>query len=85
MFIGGILVGKVFDESGAAYLLAFGSFLHVLGTILTSVSTRYVQILLCQGVVSALGCCMLLFPAVACVSQHRLQLYSSKCYAKMLY
>ena len=71
MFIGGIPVGKLFDESGPAYLLAFGTFLHVLGTILLSVSTTYVQILLVQGVVSALGCSMLLFPAVSSVSKYR--------------
>jgi FtsH-binding integral membrane protein len=68
MFIGGVLVGTLFDDGGPAYLLAFGTFLHVLGLILTSVSTTYVQILLCQGVVSAFGSCMLLFPAVSCVS-----------------
>jgi hypothetical protein len=68
MFIGGVLVGKFFDDEGPKYLLVLGTFLHVIGLMLTSVSTQYVQILLCQGVVSALGCAMLLFPAVSCVS-----------------
>ncbi|KAH8694998.1 major facilitator superfamily transporter [Talaromyces proteolyticus] len=67
MFIGGIFIGKVFDDDGPRYLLAFGTFLHVLGLMLTSVSSQYVQIILCQGVVSALGSSMIMFPAVSCV------------------
>jgi hypothetical protein len=69
MFFAGLLVGKMFDDNGPRLLLVLGTFLHVLGLMLTSVSTDYVQLILCQGVVSALGASMVFFPSVSCVSE----------------
>src|SRR4051812_19499111 len=55
MFLGGPIFGKVFDNYGPRYLLLFGTFFHVFGLMMTSLSTEYYQILLSQGVCSALG------------------------------
>lgn len=68
MLFAGLLVGKIFDDHGPHLLLASGTFLHVFGLILTSVSDNYVQILLSQAVCSALGASMVFYPAVSCVS-----------------
>jgi hypothetical protein len=68
MLFAGLLVGKVFDDHGPSLLLAGGTFLHVFGLMMTSVSDKYVQFLLGQAVCSALGASMVFYPAVSCVS-----------------
>lgn len=55
MFLGGPFFGKVFDNYGPRWLLLFGSFFHVFGLMMTSLSTQYYQFLLAQGICSALG------------------------------
>ncbi|RYO95280.1 hypothetical protein DL766_002265 [Monosporascus sp. MC13-8B] len=55
MFAGDIFAGKVFDDYGPHYLLIAGTFLHVFGLIMTSISKTYYQILLSQAVCSATG------------------------------
>jgi len=58
MFFGGPIWGKVFDNYGPRYLLLVGTFLHVFGLMMTSLSSKYYQILLSQGFVSSLGSSM---------------------------
>ncbi|KAG9245451.1 major facilitator superfamily domain-containing protein [Calycina marina] len=58
MFMGGPFCGKVFDSYGPQYLMLVGTFLHVFGLMMTSLSSKYYQIFLSQGVVSALGASM---------------------------
>lgn len=67
MIFMGIVVGKILDDHGPAIPLMMGTFLHVFGLMLTSVSTTYEQIILCQGVLSAIGCSMIFYPAFNCV------------------
>jgi MFS family permease len=55
MFLGGPIFGKLFDNYGPRYILLFGTFCHVFGLMMTSLSTQYYQILLAQGVCSAIG------------------------------
>jgi hypothetical protein len=55
MFLGGPIFGKTFDSYGPRYLLLVGTFFHVFGLMMTSLSTKYYQILLSQGIVSSLG------------------------------
>lgn len=55
MFIGAPVFGKIFDSFGPRWLLAAGSFFHVFGLMMASLSTQYYQLLLSQGVCSALG------------------------------
>lgn len=62
MFLGGPFVGKFFDNFGPRYLLLAGTFLHVLGLMMASLSTEYYQFFLSQGVCSPIGASMLFFP-----------------------
>jgi MFS family permease len=68
MFFGGPFFGKTFDNFGPRGLLAAGSVLHVLGLMMTSLSTKYYQILLAQGVCSALGASAIFFAAMSSTS-----------------
>ncbi|KAK0654184.1 putative monocarboxylate transporter [Cercophora samala] len=68
MIFSGIWVGRIFDSYGPATLLAVGSFLHIFGMMMISLSTTYYQLLLSQAICSAIGASMVFFPAFACVS-----------------
>jgi len=65
MFFGGPFFGKTFDNFGPRGLLAVGSVFHVLGLMMTSLSTKYYQFLLAQGVCSALGASAVFFAAMS--------------------
>ncbi|CAK7216958.1 hypothetical protein SCUCBS95973_002989 [Sporothrix curviconia] len=60
----GPVVGFLYDRAGTRNLLLAGSFLHVLGIMMTSLGTQYYQILLAQGVCSAIGVACIFQPAV---------------------
>lgn len=49
MFAGGPIWGKMYDNYGPRYLLIVGTFLHVFGLMMCSISTEYYQFLLSQG------------------------------------
>ncbi|KPI42669.1 putative transporter MCH4 [Cyphellophora attinorum] len=66
MFAGGLWVGHVYDSYGPRYLLIGGTFLHVFGLMMASISTKYYQLLLSQGLCSAIGASMLFYPALTC-------------------
>jgi MFS family permease len=68
MFSAGPLVGKVYDDYGPRYLLLLGSFMHIFGLMMTSISTKYYQFLLAQGVCSPLGASMIFYPSVSAVT-----------------
>ena len=68
MLFGGIWVGKVFDDYGPKYLLAFGAFFHVFGLMMTSISKEYYQFILSQAICSAIGASAVFYPAFTCVS-----------------
>ncbi|KAH6708725.1 major facilitator superfamily transporter, partial [Leptodontidium sp. MPI-SDFR-AT-0119] len=67
MFAGGIFAGKVFDDYGPRYLLIAGTFLHIFGLMMTSISKTYYQILLNQAVCSATGASLVFSPAFSSV------------------
>jgi nitrate/nitrite transporter NarK len=75
MLFGGILVGKIFDDYGPQSLLSSGTFLHVFGLMMTSISDQYYQILLSQAFCSALGASMVFYPAFTCVCPYPLGHY----------
>lgn len=54
-WVQGPVVGKLFDKYGPRYLIIVGTFLHVFGLMMASISTQYYQLLLSQGVCSAIG------------------------------
>lgn len=55
-------MGKIYDRSGPRYLILVGSVLHVFGLMMASIATEYYQILLSQGVCSAIGVSMIFQP-----------------------
>ena len=55
MFLPGPIVGFVYDNHGAKYILIFGTFFHVFGLMMTSLCTEYWQFILAQGICSPLG------------------------------
>ncbi|KIW91957.1 uncharacterized protein Z519_06939 [Cladophialophora bantiana CBS 173.52] len=62
----GPFVGALYDHYGPRWLLIGGSFLHVFGIMMTSLGSDYYQILLAQGVCSALGVSAIFQPSVNC-------------------
>lgn len=64
----GPVVGKLLDDYGPRYLLMAGTFLHVFGLMMASISTKYYQFLLSQGICSAIGASMIVNPAMACTA-----------------
>ena len=63
MFFGGTFLGKVFDSYGPRYLLLGGTFFHVFGLMMVSLSSQYYQFLLAQGLCSALGASAIFYAA----------------------
>ena len=64
----GPVAGFIFDNYGPTKVVIVGSFMHVFGLMMTSISKEYYQFMLSQGVCSAIGACFLFTPAVSCVS-----------------
>ncbi|RVX67783.1 hypothetical protein B0A52_07711 [Exophiala mesophila] len=62
MWANGLWVGRVYDNYGPRYILCIGTFLHVFGLMMASISHKYYQILLAQGVCSPLGAAMIFYP-----------------------
>ncbi|KAF5249664.1 hypothetical protein FANTH_4972 [Fusarium anthophilum] len=60
----GPIVGAIYDRHGPHQLLIAGTILHVFGIMMTSISTKYWQIMLAQGVCSALGVAAIFQPAL---------------------
>ena len=68
MLFGGTFVGRAFDSYGPRYLLMGGTFLHVFGLMMTSISKKYYQLLLSQAICSSIGASMVFYPAFNSVS-----------------
>ncbi|CAK7228495.1 hypothetical protein SBRCBS47491_006922 [Sporothrix bragantina] len=68
MFLGGPLVGKAFDNYGPRFLLLAGTFFHVFGLMMASLSSQYYQFLLSQGVCSPIGASMIFFPGTTAMT-----------------
>ncbi|KAI1609011.1 MFS transporter, MCP family, solute carrier family 16, member 10 [Exophiala viscosa] len=68
MFVGGLWVGRIYDNYGPRYLMLAGTFLHVFGLMMASISKTYYQFLLSQGFCSALGASMIFYPSMSAVT-----------------
>ncbi|KAL4960375.1 MCT family MFS transporter [Aspergillus stella-maris] len=64
----GPIVGVLYDRYGPQWLLRAGSILHIFGIMMTSISHEYYQILLAQGICSALGVSMIFQPSLTCAA-----------------
>lgn len=60
----GPVVGTIYDKYGPRWLIFGGSLMHVFGIMMTSISTKYYQILLAQGVCSAIGVSAIFQPGI---------------------
>ncbi|RAL03683.1 MCT family MFS transporter [Aspergillus ibericus CBS 121593] len=67
MYAMSAVVGLLYDHFGPHWLLLVGSFLHVFGLMMASISTEYYQILLSQGVCSAIGVSIIFQPAISVI------------------
>lgn len=65
----GLLSGKLSDSYGPRWPLLLGSFMHVFGLMMVSISTEYYQIFLAQCVCSGIGTSFLFYPS-ECISLH---------------
>jgi MFS family permease len=63
MFLGGSWVGRLYDNYGPRYIMLIGSFLHVFGLMMASISTKYYQFLLSQAACSSIGASMIFYPS----------------------
>jgi len=59
----GPVAGKFVDDFGPRWPILMGSFLHIFGLMMVSISDKYYQIFLAQGVCSAIGCSFLFYPS----------------------
>ncbi|KAH8649808.1 major facilitator superfamily domain-containing protein [Xylariales sp. PMI_506] len=64
MMAGGPIIGRIYDRFGPRWLIIGGTFLHVFGLMMASLSTEYYQFLLSQGVCSAIGVSAIFQPAL---------------------
>ncbi|KAL9564076.1 hypothetical protein ACKAV7_011789 [Fusarium commune] len=67
LFFWGPIVGKMTDELGPRIPILLGSFLHIFGLMMASISKQYYQILLSQSICSALGCSFLFYSSIGAV------------------
>ncbi|KAJ6780206.1 hypothetical protein PWT90_01933 [Aphanocladium album] len=63
----GPIVGTLYDRYGPRWLVLVGTVMHVFGIMMASLSTKYWQILLAQGVCSGIGVSALFQPPLNCV------------------
>ena len=68
-FFFGILSGRISDVYGPQLPIAVGGLILVFGTMMNSISTTYTQILLSQGICSAIGLGLLFTPSLSVQSQ----------------
>jgi len=67
MFGGGAVVGKFFDANGPRYILLIGTFMHVFGIMMVSISTEFYQFALAQGICSAIGASLIFYGGMSSV------------------
>ncbi|KAL9484148.1 hypothetical protein ACSS6W_002937 [Trichoderma asperelloides] len=70
LMVVGVISGPLFDAGYFYALLPTGTFLLVLGMMMTSLSTKYYQIMLAQGICVRIGAGFLFVPSVALLPQY---------------
>jgi MFS family permease len=70
LFFVSVVTGPIFDAGHTHALLGVGSFLVILGTMMTSLVKEYYQVVLAQGLCTGLGAGMMFVPSIAIVSTY---------------
>lgn len=65
-----VITGPLFDAGYFSMMVPLGTFLLVFGLMMSSISTKYYQIMLAQGICVGLGTGFLFMPAVALLPQY---------------
>lgn len=66
----GVITGPLYDKGHLRSFLVSGCFLVVLGMMMTSLCTKYWQLMVAQGVCTGLGMGLLYIPSLAIVPQY---------------
>lgn len=62
------VAGRLYDGHGPRLPIVIGTFLHVFGLMMASLSTKYYQFILSQSVCSGLGTSLIITPSMTAVS-----------------
>ncbi|EPQ31805.1 uncharacterized protein PFL1_00004 [Pseudozyma flocculosa PF-1] len=73
-YLVGAVVGRLYDALGPKRLTLAGTLLLCFGLMMTSLATRYYQLLLSQGIAVGLGAALLFYPALLSVPSYFLRL-----------
>ncbi|KAK4213924.1 MFS general substrate transporter [Rhypophila decipiens] len=65
----GPVIGRVYDRYGLRWLMVVGSVMHVFGLMMASLSSKYYQFMLSQGVCSAIGVAICFLSAISVITQ----------------
>ncbi|KAL7927850.1 MFS general substrate transporter [Trichoderma austrokoningii] len=69
LFLGGAVVGPIFDKYGSRALMLSGTGVCLLSFICSSFATHYYQYLLSQGILLGIGNALLFYPATGAISE----------------
>ncbi|KAH6610827.1 hypothetical protein Trco_000847 [Trichoderma cornu-damae] len=69
LFLGGAVVGPIFDKYGSRPLMFSGTAVCLLSFICSSFATQYYQYLLAQGILLGIGNALLFYPATGAISE----------------
>ncbi|CDO72284.1 hypothetical protein BN946_scf184970.g136 [Trametes cinnabarina] len=69
-FFSGGFIGHVFDVYGPRVMMMPGTILLVFSTMMTSLSTKFYQYILAQGVLFGIGVGMMFYPSLAAISSY---------------
>ncbi|EIW52339.1 MFS general substrate transporter [Trametes versicolor FP-101664 SS1] len=69
-FFSGGFIGRIFDARGPRVIMIPGTIVLVFSTMMTSLSSKYYQYVLTQGILFGLGVGMMFYPSLAAISTH---------------
>ncbi|KAH9849483.1 MFS general substrate transporter [Lenzites betulinus] len=69
-FFSGGFIGRIFDAHGPRVIMIPGTIVLVFSTMMTSLSSKYYQYILAQGILFGLGVGMMFYPSLAAISTH---------------
>ena len=68
LFIGGLVFGPMFDAKGSKILFIPGTLILALSLMIVSLSHKYYQFILAQGILFGVGNAMLFYPTISAIS-----------------